>query len=656
MAVTRRGFLSALAATSAATALAACKREQEQTPSATTEEAPKVDLSEFKSLELDMRAWHYDAEHEVWWQVGVPYCTKPASSSNEKLGIYVPGAYLKPTDEKANLEDADASATFACELNPEGTAGSYTCATAPIVMPINCPEFQAQTAPTAYLYEGLEPYLSAGLVYVYAGCRGRSSGYDSSSEGEGFYSGGAPWAIADLKAAVRYLRYNASRLPGSTDRIVTFGQAAGGLLSALMGSTGNASAYDAYLAEIGAATHDGEQGKTLGDAIYAAMCWCPEPSAAMADAAYEWELGQFSEADTRAEGTWTKLLSADLAAAYAAYVNNLALTNGEGTSLTLDETAGGVYNDGSYYEELAALVEASAAQFLNETAFPYTATKAETLSGQFPGSGTKATEVVVDPLSSAGAASEEDAETSPDAASTEDAGEASTAGGATAVTEPVIHSTTYASRADYVAALNEAGRWITYNERRGTVRISGLGGYVRACRGNMAPVLSFDAEKRSSATNLLFGNDDNGALHFSKQVSDLLAAGADTYAQQEGFDPGLPEAWAKDLAETDVLKQSMAARCNMYDPLYFVSGSGEGFGTAAVAPRWRINVGLSNAAAPISTSYNLARALKAYDGVEDVAFTAVWGEGNTLAEPAQADPAQAFTSWVASICTAESGE
>ena len=651
MAVTRRGFLSALTAASAVTALAACKRGQEQAPSATTETAPKVDLGEFKSLELDMRAWHYDAEHEVWWQVGLPYCTKPVSSSNEKLGIYVPGAYLKPTDEKANLKEADASATFECELNAEGTAGAYTCATAPVVMPINCPEFQAQTAPTAYLYDGLEPYLSAGLVYVYAGCRGRSSGYDSSSEGEGFYSGGAPWGIADLKAAVRYLRYNASRLPGSTDRIVTFGQAAGGLLSALMGATGNAPAYDAYLAEIGAATHDGEQGETLGDDIHAAMCWCPEPSASVADAAYEWELGQFVEADTRAEGTWTKLLSCDLAAAYATHVNNLALTAEGGSTLALDETAGGVFNDGSYYEELAALVEASAAQFLNETAFPYTAAKNETLSGQFPGSGVKAVEAVVDLPPSADEAATDDA-----AAEDGETGDEGTSYASAAAGKPVTNSTTYASRSDYVAALNEGGRWITYNERRGTVRISGLGGYVRACRGELSPVLSYDAEKRSSATNLLFGNDDNGSLHFSKEVSDLLAAGADTYAQQEGFDPGLPEAWAQDLAETDAIGQSMAARCNMYDPLCFVSAAGEGFGTAAVAPRWRINVGLFCSKAPVSTSYNLARALKAYDGVEDVSFTAVWGEGNTLAEPAQADPAQAFTSWVASICPGAQGD
>ena len=397
MAVTRREFLAALTATATTGALAACGGKQPAaTDAATTDAASNADLKEFKDLELDMKAWHYDSDHQVWWQVGLTYCTKPATKTYERLAIYVPGAYLKPTDEKASLEDVDTSTTVEGQVDESATVGAYTAATAPVVLPINAPDFAAQTAASGYLYDGLEPYLSAGLVYVFAGCRGRSNGYDSTGSRDGFFSGGAPWAVVDLKAAVRYLRYNAAKLPGSMDRIVTLGHAAGGLLAAVLASTGNASGYDASLAKIGAATHDGE-GTGIGDEVSAAALWCPESPAGCADAAYEWELGQFSSEGTRADGTWTRLASNDLAEAYAGYVNSLSLSV-DGSQLALDQTDGGVFTDGSYYERLVDLAEASVSKFLSETEFPHTIDLAETNSGDFPGSGVKRVETPATPV------------------------------------------------------------------------------------------------------------------------------------------------------------------------------------------------------------------------------------------------------------------
>ena len=46
------------------------------------------------SLALDMSAWNLDADNGVWWQVGVPYCTNPATLDYETLGIYVPQVYM----------------------------------------------------------------------------------------------------------------------------------------------------------------------------------------------------------------------------------------------------------------------------------------------------------------------------------------------------------------------------------------------------------------------------------------------------------------------------------------------------------------------------------------------------------------------------------
>ena len=108
-----------------------------------------------------------------------------------------------------------------CSIDTSGTVNGFTAQTAPIVLPINTAGYSAQAAPTSYSYDGLGDYLEAGFVYVFAGCRGRANGTDSS--GNFSYSGGARQGVTDLKSAVRTLRYNSSKIPGSMDRIISFG-------------------------------------------------------------------------------------------------------------------------------------------------------------------------------------------------------------------------------------------------------------------------------------------------------------------------------------------------------------------------------------------------------------------------------------------------
>ena len=80
------------------------------------------------------------------------------------------------------------------------------------------------------------------------GARGRTS-----QGADGTYTGKAPALIVDMKAAVRYVRHNAGRLPGDTEKIISNGTSAGGALSSLMGATGNSSDYEPYLKALGAA-------------------------------------------------------------------------------------------------------------------------------------------------------------------------------------------------------------------------------------------------------------------------------------------------------------------------------------------------------------------------------------------------------------------
>jgi dienelactone hydrolase len=151
--------------------------------------------------------------------------------------------------------------------------------------------------------------LAAGLTVAEPGARGRTL-----TDAEGNYYGVAPAAIVDLKAAVRYLRYNAGRIPGNVERIVSTGVSAGGALSALLGATADHPDYAALLADIGAAE--------ASDALHACACWCPITDLENADLAYEWNWGKNPVGDGRADAA----LSGELAEAFAGYQDALKLT------------------------------------------------------------------------------------------------------------------------------------------------------------------------------------------------------------------------------------------------------------------------------------------------------------------------------------------
>ncbi|RYE69531.1 MAG: hypothetical protein EOO81_08470, partial [Oxalobacteraceae bacterium] len=123
-----------------------------------------------------------------------------------------------------------------------------------------------------------EQALAAGFVVVEPGARGRTL-----VDGDGVYYGVAPAAIVDLKAAVRYIRFNQGHIPGNTEMIVSSGTSAGGALSALLGASGDSPLFAPFLAELGAAD--------ASDAVFAAGCWCPIADLEHADMAYEWNWG-----------------------------------------------------------------------------------------------------------------------------------------------------------------------------------------------------------------------------------------------------------------------------------------------------------------------------------------------------------------------------
>lgn len=567
------------------------------------------------SLTMDNKAWSYDAENDVYWQIGISYAAEPETTDYETMAIYVPGAYMTAT--------ANGDGTYTCTINEAATLNGYTANTAPIVFPVNTAGYSAQKAATEYSYNGLSSYMDAGFIYVYAGMRGRSNGYDDS--GNLIYSGGAPWGVTDLKAAVRYLRFNETSLPGSTDSIFVFGHSGGGAQSSVMGASGDSSLYYDYLKSIGAAMYDAD-GNYISDAINGVMAWCPITSLDYADEAYEWNMGQYATTGTRADDTWTSALSDDLAGAFASYLNELGLQDENGTVLTLAQSTDGIYTSGSYYDYLLSEIEGSLNNFLSDTAFPYTKSSGGTMGdGGFAGGGAPGGDMPEGGMPEGGMPE----------------GDMPGGSGQGGTTE----STTYETAKDYVDSLNSDEEWVTYDAATNTATITSIEAFVQHLKKASKNVGAFDDLELSQAENLVFGNDESDALHFDTVMAELLQTNQEKYAAFTDWDASLVTAYANDLTSTDKLGNISQVRQNMYNPMYYVSDYYEGYDSSNVAPYWRIRTGIEQGDTALTVETNLALALDSVSDVEDVDFETVWGQGHTTAERTGSST-ENFINWV----------
>lgn len=166
--------------------------------------------------------------------------------------------------------------------------------------------------------------LAEGYVLVIPGSRGRTSTVKQGKKT--VYTGRAPKALLDLKAAVRYLRHFDNVIPGNAEKIITDGTSAGGAMSSLLGATGNHPSYAPLLKAMGAADER--------DDVFASVCYCPITDLDHADMAYEWLYGN---TDSRKSLSASKqALSQELAAQFPVYINSLGLKKADGTALNAD--------------------------------------------------------------------------------------------------------------------------------------------------------------------------------------------------------------------------------------------------------------------------------------------------------------------------------
>lgn len=287
----------------------------------------------------------------------IVYVTKPVDTTYQVMNIYIPEEYFK--NKQVN---------------------GYTAATAPIFFPNQIggymPAKPASTKNTGFpgppangmppqgmpggMPPGEQPQgggpngslkkentviaaLAQGYVVASAGARGRTN-----KDAEGLYYGKAPAAIVDLKAAVRYLKFNDKAMPGNANRIISNGTSAGGAMSALVGATGDNPDYLPYLNALGAAN--------TSDAIFASSDYCPITNLDNADAAYEWQFngintykkGGFGPQASSAAKALTELqikVSDDLKTLFPSYVNSLQLKDGNGNTLKLEQDGNGSFKD-----------------------------------------------------------------------------------------------------------------------------------------------------------------------------------------------------------------------------------------------------------------------------------------------------------------------
>ncbi|MCD7982548.1 MAG: alpha/beta hydrolase [Clostridiales bacterium] len=267
----------------------------------------------------------------------VCYVGNPVLVKNQSMNIYVPEAYFH--EEQSDGWTAETAPVYF----PNGVGG---------YMPAE--PLRAGKKGMGGAENGILEALSRGFVVASPGARGHSC-----RQG-GLFAGKAPACIADLKAAVRYLRHNRERIPGDTEKIISNGTSAGGALSALLGATGNCPDYEEYLDAAGAARER--------DDIFAASCYCPITNLEHADMAYEWQygflLGEPPREKTRKPGMSDrthsgmnrkglkeipladqKAMSEELGAAFPRYVNALSLRWRDGLPVMLSNLGEGALLD-----------------------------------------------------------------------------------------------------------------------------------------------------------------------------------------------------------------------------------------------------------------------------------------------------------------------
>ncbi|MBC7409338.1 MAG: alpha/beta hydrolase [Arcicella sp.] len=264
----------------------------------------------------------------------VVYVANPADIVHEVMNVYIPEEYFN--GEIINGYTAQTAPIFF-----PNKVGGYMPAQ-PDIFISNPQQGRDMGGPPSL---SIVMALSKGYVVASAGARGRISPI-----------GKAPAGIVDLKAAVRYLKFNDKLMAGDANKIISNGTSAGGAMSTLLGATGNHPDYEPYLKAVGAAN--------ATDDIFAVSAYCPIINLENADMAYEWQFNKIHTYKGRGgEGTLNEIaikVSDELKKAFPQYVNGLNLKDKQGKKIILNENG-----EGNFKELVMSYIIASAQKALD---------------------------------------------------------------------------------------------------------------------------------------------------------------------------------------------------------------------------------------------------------------------------------------------------
>lgn len=294
-----------------------------------------IDSSAGYSLEFDDSAYVIESvnvygETVEYKTYTVTYVSEPNAVTQQMMKIYVP-----------------LTATENSPIFMPLTTGAYRHVTLNTPLDVdetNINESSTGTAGTGGMHAA-SVLLSKGYVVVSAAARGRNTAVEV--DGNTSAVGTAPACVTDLKAAIRYLKYNDASMLGDADKIIVTGTSGGGAMTSILGTSGNSEYCTPYLEEIGAAMTMPDGVTKITDDIFAAAPYCPITDIDNANNAYEW---LFYGAEVTNRENEDGVLAEEMAKLFVSYVNGLGLCAEDGLSLTLnsydsDTAMGGTYKD-----------------------------------------------------------------------------------------------------------------------------------------------------------------------------------------------------------------------------------------------------------------------------------------------------------------------
>ena len=306
------------------------------------------------NLNFDMGKWSYDELNKVYYQLGVSYCAKQVSEENQRFDIYVPGEYLSGKKNK--------DGTYKCVFDEKAEKNGYNVKTAPMIISIQSKESIKQDTHKEFNYEEISDYINEGYIYIWPGMRGLEENQKPIDDEE--YSNAIIEGITDLKALVRFCRFNRETIPGNSEKILAYGTKGGGTKSTVLGASGDSELYSSKLFAIGAIMQDTD-GKIISDSVNGTMCASPTNNLEISEKAFAWSIAQYIENKNIEEN------NIELAKQYADYLNRMKFKSEDGSLLYLDKTKQGTYTSGTYYNYMLAEVEKSINLFLQNRTFPY---------------------------------------------------------------------------------------------------------------------------------------------------------------------------------------------------------------------------------------------------------------------------------------------